>query len=148
MDMKTEREYEKDFYSWTLHSAKLLRDGKFSEVDIENVAEEIESMGKSDKRELISRFALLLSHLLKWQYQPERRGNSWKHTIKNQRLEVRELLKDSPSLKYEIDNQIEYAYEKALNIAIEETGLSESTFPKNCPFSLEQCLDNEFISNN
>ena len=69
------REYERDFYSWTLHSAQLLRDGKFSEVDIENVAEEIESMGKSDKRQLINRFALLISHLLKWQYQPERRGN-------------------------------------------------------------------------
>ena len=142
--MNTQKEYEIDFYSWTLHSAQLLREGKFSELDIENVAEEIESMGKSDKRELISRFALLLSHLLKWQYQPERRGNSWKHTIKNQRLEVKELLKDSPSLKYELDKQ-EYAYEKALNIAIEETGLSENTFPKNCPFSLEQCFNDQFL---
>lgn len=147
MNANAQREYDKDFYSWTIHSAQLLRQGKLSEVDIENVAEEIESMGKSDKRQLINRFALLISHLLKWQYQPERRGNSWKHTIKNQRLEVTELLKDSPSLKYEIDKQIEYAYEKALNIAIEETGLSESNFPKNCPFSLEQCLDNEFLPN-
>jgi hypothetical protein len=145
MDINTQREYDRDFYSWTLHSAELLRHGKFSEVDIENVAEEIESMGKSDKRQLINRFALLISHLLKWQYQPERRGNSWKHTIKNQRLEVAELLKDSPSLKYEIDNQVGYAYEKALNMAIEETGLSENTFPKSCPFSLNESLNQDFF---
>jgi hypothetical protein len=145
METNSKREYDTDFYSWALHSAELLRHGKFSEIDIENIAEEIESMGKSDKRELISRFAILLSHLLKWQYQPERRGNSWKHTIKNQRFEVEELLKDSPSLNYELEKQLEYAYEKALNIAIEETGLSENTFPKLCPFSLQQSLNNDFL---
>jgi hypothetical protein len=145
METNAKREYDIDFYSWALHSAELLRHGKFSEIDIENIAEEIESMGKSDKRELINRFAILLSHLLKWQYQPERRGNSWKHTIKNQRFEVEELLKDSPSLNHELEKQLGYAYEKALNIAIKETGLSENTFPKLCPFSLQQSLNNDFL---
>lgn len=137
--------YDKDFYSWTMRTADLLRQGKFDEIDIENVAEKIESMGRSDKRQLINRLAILMAHFLKWQYQPERRGNSWKNTIKTQRFDVVELLKDSPSLKYELDKQVEHAYEKALLLAVEETGLSQDAFPSSCPFSLKQCLDNEFF---
>lgn len=143
--MKVQHEYEKDFYAWALHSAELIRQGKLAEVDLEHIAEEIESMGKSDKRELVSRFAVLLAHLLKWQFQPERRGNSWKYTIKTQRFEVTELLDDSPSLKYELDKQLEHAYEKALLLAVNETGLSQDTFPDSCPFSLEQSLDSNFF---
>lgn len=145
MKMKVQHEYEKDFYAWALHSAELIRQGKLAEVDLEHIAEEIESMGKSDKRELVSRFAVLLAHLLKWQFQPERRGNSWKYTIKTQRFEVTELLDDSPSLKYELDKQLEHAYEKALLLAVNETGLSQDTFPDSCPFSLEQSLDSNFF---
>lgn len=145
MAAKIQQEYDKDFYAWTIHNAKLMREGKWSEVDLEHVAEEIESMGKSDKRELINRFAILLAHLLKWKFQPERRGNSWKNTIKTQRLDVSELLIDSPSLNHELDKQIEYAYEKALLIAVNETGLTQDTFPKTCSFSLSECLDFEFF---
>lgn len=145
MNSKLHQEYDKDFYMWTVHNAELIRQGKLSEVDLEHVAEEIESMGKSDRRELINRLALLLSHLLKWQYQPERCGNSWKYTIKTQRFEVAELLKDSPSLKYELDKQLEHAYEKALLLAVEETGLSQTTFPRSCSFSLDQVLDSDFF---
>jgi hypothetical protein len=145
MSSKLGQEYDKDFYAWALHNAELIRQGKLSEVDLEHVAEEIESIGRSDKRELINRFAILLSHLLKWHYQPERRGNSWKYTIKTQRFEVVELLKDSPSLKYELDKQLYYAYEKALLLTVEQTGLSQDTFPITCPFSLNQALDNNFL---
>lgn len=143
--MKVEHEYDKDFYAWALHSAELIREGKFSEIDTEHLAEEIESMGKSDKRELVNRFAVLLAHLLKWQFQPGRRGNSWKYTIQTQRFEVNELLEDSPSLKYEIDKKLEHAYEKALLIAINETGLNQEIFPNKCPFPLEQALDADFF---
>lgn len=143
--MKAQHEYEKDFYAWALHSAELMREGKLSEVDIKNVAEEIESMGKSERRELINRLAVLLAHLLKWQFQPDRRGNSWKYTIKTQRFEVTELLNDSPSLKYELSKQLEHAYEKALLIAVNETDLSQDIFPDSCPFSLEQSLDSNFF---
>lgn len=145
MVAKIQREYNKDFYAWALQNAKLIREGKLSEVDLEHVAEEIESMGKSDKRELISRFAVLIAHLLKWKFQPERRGNSWKNTIKTQRFDVSELLIDSPSLNHELKKHLEYAYEKALLIAMNETGLSESMFPKTCPFSLNECLNSEFF---
>ena len=145
MVTRLQREYDKDFYAWILHNVALLRAGKLAKIDSEHVAEELESMGKSDKRELISRFAVLLAHLLKWKFQPERRSTSWKNTIKTQRFDVSELLEDSPSLKYELDKQIEYAYEKALLFAINETGLSQSTFPETCPFSLSQCLDRDFF---
>lgn len=143
--MKMQQDYEKDFYAWALESAQLIREGKFTEVDIKHLAEEVESMGKSDRRKLISHFAVLLAHLLKWQFQPERRSNSWQYTIKTQRFEVNELLIDSPSLKYELDKQLEHAYEKALLLAANETGLSTEIFPKVCPFSLEETLDNDFF---
>jgi hypothetical protein len=138
-------EYEKDFYAWTSHNAELLRKGKFSQLDIKNVAEEIESMGKRDKRELLSRLALLIAHLLKWQFQSARRSKSWLLAIKNQRLEIIDLLKESPSLKHEIELQFHHAYEKAILFASEETGIDENEFPDHCPFTLEQCLDNRFF---
>jgi Domain of unknown function DUF29 len=141
-------EYDKDFYAWSLHNAALIREGKLSEVDLEHVAEEIEDMGKNNRRELMSRLAVLLAHLLKWRFQPERRGNSWKYTIKRQRFEVQDLLKESPSLKYELAKQLDHAYEKALITAVEETGLSQNTFPETSPFSLTEALDGNFFPDN
>ncbi len=137
--------YDKDFYAWALYNAELMRQGKFAQVDILHVAEELESMGKSERRELINRFAVLLAHLLKWQYQPERRSNSWKYTIKEQRFEVEELLNDSPSLNHELDEQFAYAYKKALLIAIQEIGLNTDTFPEKCPFSPQQAVATDFF---
>jgi hypothetical protein len=145
MATKIQKEYEKDFYAWIRHNVALIRAGKLSEIDSEHVAEELESMGKSDKRELISRFAILLGHLLKWKFQPKRRGNSWKYTIETQRFDVSELLSDSPSLNYELEKQLQHAYEKALLIASNETGLAQTTFPKICPFSLKESLNAEFF---
>ena len=142
---KIQQEYEKDFYSWICHNVALIRAGKFSEIDAEHVAEELEDMGKSEKRELTSRFAILIAHLLKWGFQPERRGNSWKYTIEEQRFELTDLLEDSPSLKYELDKQLGHAYQKALLIVIKETGLPKKTFLVHCPFSLKNILDQSFL---
>lgn len=142
---KTQREYDKDFYAWTLHNAELIREGKFSEIDVENIAEELESMGRNDKRELLNRFAVLIAHLLKWQFQPERRGNSWKYTIAEQRFELADLLEESPSLKSELDKKLDHAYQKALLIAIKETGFSKTKFAKKCPFTLKQLLNSDFM---
>lgn len=142
---KTTQEYHKDFYAWILHNAELIRQGKFSEIDVVNVAEELESMGRNDRRELLNRLAVLLAHLLKWQFQPERRGSSWKYTIAEQRFELADLLLESPSLKVEIDKQLEHAYQKALLIAIKETGMSKKAFPKKCPFSLKQTCATDFL---
>jgi hypothetical protein len=138
-------EYDKDFYAWSLHNAALIREGKLSEVDLENVAEEIESMGKANRRQLISRLAVLLAHLLKWKFQPGLRGNSWKYTVENQRFEVRDLLNESPSLKYELDDQLNHAYKKALILAAAETGLNRNTFPETSPFSLADALNENFF---
>jgi Domain of unknown function DUF29. len=89
MAVKLQKEYEKDFYAWILHNAALLRAGKLAEIDVEHVAEELESMGKSEQRELLNRLALLISHLLKWEFQPQRRGNSWRATINHQRVKLK-----------------------------------------------------------
>jgi hypothetical protein len=92
--------YEKDFYAWTQEQANLIRQGKFNEIDTLHIIDEIESMGRSEKRALKSRLAVLLMHLLKWQYQPTFRGVSWTITIRNQRWEIAELLEDNPSLQH------------------------------------------------
>src|SRR3990167_11493397 len=133
MAAKRGQEYNKDFYSWAIHNAQLLREGKLSEVDIAHVAEEIESMGKSERRELINRLAILMAHLLKWQYQPGNRGNSWKYTIKEQRSCLSRLIEESPSLKHELEKRLGEAYEDACYIALSETGLNEDAFPKTSP---------------
>ncbi len=145
MTKNIQKEYERDFYAWTVHNAQLLRAGKLSEADIEHIAEEIESIGKSEKRELINRLAVLIARLLKWQYQPGNRGNSWKYTIKEQRLRLSRLIGESPSLKYELEMRINEAYEDAFYLALSDTGLDESTFPKTCPFSFKQCLNQQFF---
>ncbi len=136
--------YEADFYQWAIHNAKLLRQGRFTEIDVENVAEEIEDMGRNNKRELASRLALLIMHLLKWQYQPKRRSRSWKATINIQRKEIERLLKISPSLKYNIE---EVAYEEfitAKRMFEDQTGISQNILPKPCPYIFEQLSDYDF----
>lgn len=145
MTKHIQKEYETDFYAWTIHNSKLLREGKLSEADIENIAEEIESMGKNDKRELISRLAVLIAHLLKWQMQPERRSNSWKSTIIEQRDEILDLIEESPSLKYEIKEKISRSYQKAVRRAATEMGIKESVFKTVCPFSLDEILNPDFL---
>jgi len=144
MAKNIEKKYEKDFYAWTVHNAKLLREGKLSEVDIEHVAEEIESMGKNEKRELINRLAILIAHLLKWQFQEERRSNSWKYTIEEQRDEVLELLEESPSLKHEIEEKFDRAYRKAILWAATEMGVNKSLFKEECPYTLNKVLNKDF----
>ena len=138
-------EYNKDFYSWTMHNARLLKEGRLSEIDAENIAEEIESMGKSERRELINRFAILIAHLLKWKYQPAKRGKSWEFTIKEQRFELLDLLEESPSLKHEIEKQLSHAYQKSLLISEKKTGFELKTFPKSCPFSFKEVLNQKFF---
>lgn len=137
--------YQKDYYGWLRENARLIREKKFSEIDAENLIEELESMGKSEKRELSSRLTILLLHLLKWQYQTVKRSTSWRNTIAVQRIDIRELLEDSPSLRSEISDKIAVAYEKAKLAAEVETGIEKGNFPVECPFSLEQILDETFL---
>jgi hypothetical protein len=136
--------YDQDFYAWANEQAALLRAGNLSAADIEHIAEEIESMGKTEKRELVSRLTVLLAHLLKWQYQPERRGKSWLGTIRNQRLDVSDHLTDNPSLKGRLSDAIAAAYERARNAAAAETDIDDERFPEACPWSFTQFMDADF----
>ncbi len=137
--------YERDFYAWTQEQANLIRQGKLSEIDTLHLIDEIESMGRSEKRALKSRLAVLLMHLLKWQYQPAFRGTSWTVTIRNQRWEISELLEDNPSLKpWATDTMLE-AYKQARLNAQTETGLSLANFPETCPWLFEQITADEFF---
>ena len=102
--------YETDFYGWANEQAALLREGRLHEADIENIAEEIESMGRSEKRELVSRLVVLLTHLLKWRYQPGGRGSSWRASVVVQRDRIADHLSDNPSLKPKIPEALTRAY--------------------------------------
>jgi hypothetical protein len=136
--------YEKDFYAWANEQAALLRSGKLAEADIEHIAEEIESMGKAEKRELVARLTVLLLHLLKWRYQPNLQGASWRATIEVQRLDIADLLEDNPSLKSVLPEVVARAYRKAIKEAERETGLPETNFPAACPWTFEQATDSGF----
>lgn len=136
--------YEKDFYAWTAANALLMKEGKMDELDIENLIEEIESMGRSEKWELINRLAVLISHLLKWQHQTSLRGRSWELTIKEQRRRIDYHLKENPSLKGKMDEFLKESYQLALIKAEKETGLNESTFPQECPYDFQKIIDDEF----
>ncbi|MBF0338819.1 MAG: DUF29 domain-containing protein [Nitrospirae bacterium] len=136
--------YEVDFYQWAFHNADLLRQGRFEEIDLENVAEELEDMARSNKRELLSRLMVLMMHLLKWQYQPKLRCESWRTTIGNQRIKIGNLLEDSPSLKYNIDTVIAKGFIAAKRMFENETGISARQLPDSCPYTFEQLMDYGF----
>ena len=136
--------YEKDFYSWTQEQAALLKNGRFSELDIDNLIEEVESMGRSEKRELESRLTALLLHLLKWKYQEVRRGRSWQLSIDEQRIQFEETLNENPGLKPKLDEIVKKAYKLAVIKAARETKISKSVFPECCPWTLAQFIEDGF----
>jgi hypothetical protein len=138
-----ESTYDSDFYAWANTQAALLRSGRLDQADIEHIAEEIESMGKSELRELENRLARLFTHLLKWQFQPNRRSRSWTLTIKEQRRRLHRHLAQNPSLKAKLEQAVLDAYGDAILEAARETGLAEETFPPVCPFTIEQILNED-----
>jgi hypothetical protein len=130
--------YESDFYLWTQQQTALLRQGALSSLDVEHLIEEIESMGNSNRFALESYVSNVLIHLLKWQYQPERRGSSWRLSIRNGRRQIGKRLKNSPSLKPQLPTIVQEEYLPAREDAADETGLPLTTFPDQCPFTLDQ----------
>jgi hypothetical protein len=143
--MKAADLYETDFAQWALQNAELLRSKRFSEADLEHIAEEIEDLGKRQRDALYSRLMRLQEHLLKWRYQPERRGASWRRTIATQRIGIRRLLEQNPSLKPATAEMAVEAYADATRLAAAATSLSPAVFPADCPFTLDQLLDDEFL---
>lgn len=137
-------EYEQDFYVWLQRNIDLLKQGKFNEIDVDILVDELESMGKRDKRELTSRLMILIAHLLKWQFQPNNQSNRWHGSIDEQRLQIIRQLEDSLSLKTQLSESIKSAYPDALKLAVKETTLPLNTFPNTCPYSISQLLDEDF----
>lgn len=137
--------YEQDFYGWTQEQAGLLRAGRLTDLDIENLIEEVETMGRSEKRALESALTVLLLHLLKWQYQPVRQGRSWELTIKTQRINFMKILRDNPGLRPSLDQVMMDAYQMAVINASQETGLDEKSFPAVCPWSLLDATNHDFF---
>ncbi|GGD84172.1 hypothetical protein GCM10010985_43350 [Caballeronia grimmiae] len=139
--------YDKDVVAWAREQAALLRAGKLSAIDIEHIAEEIEDVGKSEQREFASRMSVLLAHLLKWKFQPDRRGNSWRNTIRTQRAAVERRLARTPSLRPMLDDQdwIADMWGDASITAANEMRIGMADLPDHCPWSMKQVLETEFL---
>lgn len=137
--------YQTDLQRWLFENARLLREGRFDEVDIMNVAEELEDMGRSEHRALGSHIAVVLLHLLKWHFQPSHRGSSWQLSIDNVRDSIKELLRDSPSMRNRVPELIEDKYPIARRNAVTETKLPLDAFPDRCPYTPEQVLSHEYL---
>lgn len=133
--------YDQDLYAWAMTTARMVREGRLDELDVAHLAEELESMGKSELRAVESRLAVLLAHLLKWQFQPTQRSKSWERTLIEQRKRIARLLRDSPSLKPKLEDILPDAYDSARRLAAEDTGMDESDFPPSCPYAWQDALD-------
>ena len=136
--------YDSDFYSWSQEQGRLVREGRWNEVDRENVAEEIESLGREQFNKLESALRVLMMRMLKWDHQPERRSRSWAGSINTQRLELDDVLSDNPGLRPRIPEAIARAYRKARSEAATETGLKRSVFPETCPYSFDDITSRPF----
>ena len=137
-------QYEQDFYAWTQEQCELLRLGEWHALDIENLVEEISSLGKQQKQELRNRLGVLIGHLLKWQFQTELRGKSWRATIREQRDEILDILKENPSLKPYLDEAIQKGFRQGINLVLRETPLDIDDLPSACPYENAQILDLQF----
>ena len=137
--------YDTDYYAWALQNAELMKQGRFEDLDTEHLIEEIESMGASEKRALESCLIELMLHLLKWQFQKKRRGSSWEISIHKQRIAIEKILHDNPSLKYQLYERVLECYVYAKRYAAAETKLPSAKFPTECPYTLEQLADTEYM---
>ena len=137
--------YENDFVLWSERQAQLLRDQKFDQLDLPNLLEELDSMGNSERNELRSRLVVLLMHLLKCRFQPERKSTSWIATLGEQRTRIAFVLQASPSLKVALPTYLDSTYAIAIKRAAQETGLKASVFPADNPFTQAELFDLDFI---
>jgi hypothetical protein len=137
--------YDRDFHQWTQVMADAIRSGDWADLDTENLAEELESLGRQQRQELRNRLGILLGHLLKWQLQPQHRSKSCRLTLREQRLQIRFLLKDNSSRKPYLAEAIEEGYALGLLLVAKETPLEIEDLPEVCPYSLEEAIDDTFF---
>src|ERR1043166_2367122 len=138
-------DYDNDLYSWSLEQARLLREKQWTQIDSENVAEEIESLGREQFNKLESALRVLLIHMLKWDHQSSRRSRSWVLSIESQRVEVEHIISDNPGLKPRITEAVTRAYRRGRIEAANETGLEKAVFPDTCPYSFQDIMSREFV---
>ncbi len=143
-DEPVRAEYERDFYSWALEQARLIREGRHDTLDRDNLAEEVESLGREQFNKLVSALRVAMMHMLKWDHQPAARSRSWVLTIQEQRLEIADVLADNPGLKPRINEAIGRAYRRARLEAAKETGLDETAFAAACPYSIDDITTRSF----
>ncbi|MEA5450960.1 DUF29 domain-containing protein [Leptolyngbya sp. CCNP1308] len=139
--------YETDFYAWTQQQTQLLEHNLWEKLDLPHLVEELQDLGRRERQELRNRLSVLLGHLLKWQYQPEQQGNSWRATIREQRTQVQLVLSDNPSLKPYLAEALAIAYQLGQDLAVQDTGFDYRIFPVDCPYTLAQILDPAFFPN-
>lgn len=144
---KSSNLYAQDYQLWLKHTINLLKNKKFLELELENLIEEIESIGRSDKNTLRSNLRMLLMHLLKYKFQPQNRSNSWLYTIYEHRQRLQEAFLNSPSLKSYYTEVFDICYQHARKEVSIETGLPLSIFPQDYPFSVDETLDFDFFPN-
>ena len=137
--------YKQDYHLWLEATIHQLRERDLESLDWHNLIEELEAMGRSDKRAILSNLRVLLRHLLKWKYQPDKRSNSWNFTIIEHRTRIEDELTDSPSLKSYVLESIDRCYKKAKVLAATETSLPLNTFPSDCPFTAEEVLNPDYL---
>ena len=141
----TRARYDDDFYGWALEQARLVREGRWDAVDRDNVAEEIESLGREQFNKLESAFRVVMLPILRWDHQPALRSRSWVLSIKAQRIEIEDVLTDNPGLKPRIGEAIARGYRRARIEAARETGLDEKEFPTSCPYSFDDLVSRDFV---
>ena len=137
--------YEQDIYLWLQTNINLLKEGRVAEIDLENLLEELESLGRSEKNALKSNLRVLIMHLLKYKYQSEKRTNSWIYTIREHRKRIRDTFQSSPSLYRFFEDIFDESYQDARELAADETGLSIQIFPPESPFTREEVLNPDFL---
>jgi hypothetical protein len=140
--------YLTDFNSWIGQTAQLLRERRWHEIDVPSLVDEVEDLGKSERRGIASQLARLLLHLLKWQYQPQRRSDSWLDSITDARTQIELTIEDSPSLRNYPADQLEGSYQRARRQAAKQTGMDLAMLPELCPYSLEQVLTESWLPEN
>jgi hypothetical protein len=141
MSTSTKSLYETDFAEWSDQMAKLLREGRFDQVDLENVAEEIESLGRSERKAVRSQLQRLMMHTVKQQIQPDRDGTSWQRSIREARQALLDDIEESPSLRTHLQKNMQKLYKRAVEEALIETSLDYSSLPRECPWTLDFLLE-------
>jgi len=144
-DRRPDGLYSTDFSAWVAQTARLLRQHRWHDLDVEHLIEEVEGLGKSERRGVTSQLIRLLLHLLKWQYQPQRRSDSWVDSITDARTQIDLAIAASPSLKSYPAEQLAECYQRACRQAARQTGMELSQFPAECPYPIAFVLDEDWL---